>query len=78
MQLEESMLYSTSKAAGTAKEPPAKRQRRTSTPDCASAKHDVTPAITDDEDTWAALADVYQALGEQHLMHVSYASHIAR
>lgn len=62
-------------------QPPAKRQRRsTGARDRASGggKHAVVPAVGTDEATWAALAEVYQVMGEPHLLHVAYAAHIAR
>ena len=69
VQLEEGILY----GSGTpeAKGPPAKRQKR-------GGRHVVLPHMSDDVDTWAALAEVYQGLGEEHLMHVTYAQHIVR
>lgn len=67
--LEEGILY----GSGTpeAKGPPAKRQKR-------GGRHVVLPHMSDEVDTWAALAEVYQGLGEEHLMHVAYAQHIVR
>ena len=78
MQLEEHLLYnSTTEPLNGQEEPPAKRQRRSSVMDRAG-RHAIVPCMVQDEAAWAALADVYQAMGERHLMHVSYAAHIAR
>ncbi|KAK9796984.1 hypothetical protein WJX73_006710 [Symbiochloris irregularis] len=78
LQLEESLLQraDVSSRAGDA-EPPAKRQCK-STSDNEPGQHIVTPAISKQESTWAAVNDIYLALGEQNLVHSSLASHIAR
>ena len=83
MQLEESLLYAKAEREreNEPQQPPAKRQRRSTggggtTP--AGGRHAVMPTVGTDEGTWAALAEVYQAAGEQHLMHVTYTTHIAR
>ena len=57
--------------------PPVKRQRRSSTAERA-CQHPVEPPIAQAGNMWAALAEVYSALGEQNLVHVSFAKHIAR
>jgi hypothetical protein len=71
MQIEEGMLFS-KKGARPKQEQQAKR-RRTEVATPVSE-----PEKVEDEATWAALADLYMQLGEQHVAHVMYATQLAR
>ena len=74
VQIEEALLAGakTGGAAAAARPPPAKRRRADEAPPAAE------PVISNDEDAWNALAGLYRDLGEDHLAHTAFASHVAR
>ncbi|KAK9813338.1 hypothetical protein WJX73_001242 [Symbiochloris irregularis] len=65
-------------AAGRHGAAPRTRAQHEAASSSGSGKHVLSPIISKDNSTWAALYDVYCALGEQHLADSSLCDHIAR